>query len=63
QPGVGAALWGARRPDQLDALPGALELTLDAATLADIDRIVAEEVTDPVGPEFMAPPLTVGAAG
>jgi aryl-alcohol dehydrogenase-like predicted oxidoreductase len=63
QPGVGAALWGARRPDQLDALPGALELRLDAATLAEIDRIVTQEVTDPVGPEFMAPPLTVGAAG
>jgi aryl-alcohol dehydrogenase-like predicted oxidoreductase len=63
QSGVGAALWGARRPDQLDALPGALDLTLDAATLAEIDRIVAEEVHDPVGPEFMAPPLTVGAAG
>jgi aryl-alcohol dehydrogenase-like predicted oxidoreductase len=61
QPGVGAALWGARRPDQLDALPDALGFTLDAATKADIERIVNEEVPDPIGPEFMAPPLTVAA--
>jgi aryl-alcohol dehydrogenase-like predicted oxidoreductase len=57
QPGAGVALWGARRPDQLDALPGALGFTLDEKTKAEIDRIVAEEVSDPVGPEFMAPPL------
>lgn len=59
QPGVGAALWGARRPDQLDALPGALDFTLDEATKAEIDRVLTEEVRDPVGPEFMAPPLRV----
>jgi aryl-alcohol dehydrogenase-like predicted oxidoreductase len=57
QPGVGAALWGARRPDQLDALPGALGITLDDATKSEIDRIVTDEVPDPIGPEFMAPPL------
>ena len=61
QPGVGAALWGARRPDQLDALPGALGFTLDDATKAAIERIVTEEVRDPIGPEFMAPPLGVAA--
>jgi aryl-alcohol dehydrogenase-like predicted oxidoreductase len=62
QPGVGAALWGARRPDQLDALPGALDFTLDEAAKAEIDGILAEEVRDPVGPEFMAPPLAVAAS-
>ncbi len=56
QPGVGIALWGARRPDQLDPLPGALGFMLDDKTLADINRIVDEEVKHPVGPEFMAPP-------
>jgi len=61
QPGVGAALWGARRPDQLDALPGALDFTLDESTKVEIDRIVTEEVHDPIGPEFMAPPLGVPA--
>ncbi len=57
QSGVGIALWGARRPEQVDAVPGALGFSLDAQTKAEIDRIVAEEVKDPVGPEFMAPPL------
>jgi hypothetical protein len=30
--------------------------TLDAAAKQEIDRILAETITDPVGPEFMAPP-------
>jgi len=56
QPGVGAALWGARRPDQVDPVSGAFDFSLDASARAEIDRIVSEEVKDPVGPEFMAPP-------
>ncbi|WP_255772261.1 hypothetical protein [Halorhodospira sp. 9628] len=32
------------------------ELELDDAALREIDRILEESVTDPVGPEFMAPP-------
>jgi aryl-alcohol dehydrogenase-like predicted oxidoreductase len=56
QPGVGVALWGARRPNQLDAVPNALDFSLDQDTKAEIDRIINEEVKDPVGPEFMAPP-------
>ena len=31
--------------------------SLDAATRARIDRILSETITDPVGPEFMAPDL------
>ena len=57
QPGVGAALWGARHPEQLDPLPQALGFSLDAQTKAEIDRIIAQEIKDPVGPEFMAPPV------
>ncbi|MFP4129454.1 MAG: aldo/keto reductase [Halorhodospira sp.] len=56
QPGVGVALWGARRPEQLDPLAEIEGLSLDDATLQEVDRILAETVTDPVGPEFMAPP-------
>ena len=56
--GVGAALWGARRPDQLDPLPEILDFSLDQETLDEIDRIITEEIHDPVGPEFMAPPQT-----
>lgn len=50
------ALWGARRPDQLSPIEDALGWRLDDETRAAIDRILAETVTDPVGPEFMAPP-------
>jgi aryl-alcohol dehydrogenase-like predicted oxidoreductase len=56
QQAVSAALWGARQPDQLDPLDGVMGWKLDAAGLAEIDRIVREFVKDPVGPEFMAPP-------
>lgn len=60
RPGVGVALWGARQPAQLDPLPDAFDFSLDAETLAEIHRIVREEVKDAVGPEFMAPPEAVG---
>jgi hypothetical protein len=36
--------------------------TLDQDALGEIDRIVRESVTDPVGPEFMAPPSRSTAA-
>jgi aryl-alcohol dehydrogenase-like predicted oxidoreductase len=55
RPGVSVALWGARRPDQLDAVAGVLGWKLDAAAMSEIDRIVAESVTDPVGPEYLTP--------
>jgi aryl-alcohol dehydrogenase-like predicted oxidoreductase len=61
QPGVSVALWGARRPDQVDAVSGALGFALDDASKREIERIVDEEVTDPIGPEFMAPPLEPSA--
>jgi aryl-alcohol dehydrogenase-like predicted oxidoreductase len=54
--GIGVALWGARRPDQLQAALGVAGWTLDAEMRARIDRILSETITDPVGPEFMAPP-------
>jgi aryl-alcohol dehydrogenase-like predicted oxidoreductase len=56
-PGVGVALWGARRPDQLGALEGAFGFSITKGVRDEIDRIVTEAVTDPVGPDFMAPPL------
>ncbi|BAQ18420.1 aldo/keto reductase [Methyloceanibacter caenitepidi] len=52
------ALWGARRPAQLDAVPEIMGWHVDAETMAEIDAILAKTVTDPVGPEFMAPPRT-----
>jgi aryl-alcohol dehydrogenase-like predicted oxidoreductase len=56
QPAVQTALWGARHPEQLDALDEVLGWSLDAAAQQDIDAIVHQYVVDPVGPEFMAPP-------
>jgi len=56
RPGVGVALWGARRPDQLAPLADAMDFRLDDEAMAAIDAILAETVRDPVGPEFMTPP-------
>jgi aryl-alcohol dehydrogenase-like predicted oxidoreductase len=52
------ALWGARRPDQLKPVSDVMGWSLDSAAMREIDRILAETITDPVGPEFMAPPPT-----
>jgi aryl-alcohol dehydrogenase-like predicted oxidoreductase len=54
--GVTTALWGARRPDQLDPVEAVMGWSLDAEAKSEIERILAETITDPVGPEFMAPP-------
>ncbi|ASW03264.1 aldo/keto reductase [Paraburkholderia aromaticivorans] len=50
------ALWGARRPAQLDGIEAVFGWRLDEKAFAQIDTIVAQFVKDPVGPEFMAPP-------
>lgn len=50
------ALWGARKPEQITAVQDAFGWTLSADDMAAIDAVVAQNVTDPVGPEFMAPP-------
>jgi aryl-alcohol dehydrogenase-like predicted oxidoreductase len=55
RPGISVALWGARRPDQLDAVAGVMGWKLDTNTMEEIDRIVAQSVTDPVGPEYLTP--------
>jgi aryl-alcohol dehydrogenase-like predicted oxidoreductase len=59
--GVGAVLWGARRPDQVEAVGGAFDFQLDGTAFDEVERILAEEIRDPVGPEFMAPPLVTDA--
>jgi aryl-alcohol dehydrogenase-like predicted oxidoreductase len=56
------ALWGARRPSQLDGFEEAFGWTLDEKAFQQIDAIVAHFVKDPVGPEFMAPPQRALAA-
>jgi aryl-alcohol dehydrogenase-like predicted oxidoreductase len=54
--GSTAALWGARRPGQLEPIEEVFGWSLDTAAKTEIDRILRESITDPVGPEFMAPP-------
>jgi aryl-alcohol dehydrogenase-like predicted oxidoreductase len=56
QQGPTIALWGARRPDHLDAIADVFDWTLGADDLARIDSLISEHVRDPIGPEFMAPP-------
>jgi aryl-alcohol dehydrogenase-like predicted oxidoreductase len=53
--GISAALWGGRRPDQLQPTIPVAGWTLAADVRAKIDRILSQTITDPVGPEFMAP--------
>jgi aryl-alcohol dehydrogenase-like predicted oxidoreductase len=60
--GITTALWGARHPDQLQPVDEATGWWLDAPTMTEIDRILRETITDPVGPEFMAPPARSVAA-
>jgi aryl-alcohol dehydrogenase-like predicted oxidoreductase len=56
QPGVTNALWGARRPQQLDPVSEIDGWSLDQEAMDTIDGILERCITDPVGPEFMAPP-------
>jgi aryl-alcohol dehydrogenase-like predicted oxidoreductase len=55
------ALWGARRPEQLAPVQEAMGWRIDSAAMAEIDRILRETITNPVGPEFMAPPDRLAA--
>ena len=54
--GISVALWGGRHPDQVGAALGVAGWSLNDAERALIERTVNAAVTDPVGPEFMAPP-------
>jgi aryl-alcohol dehydrogenase-like predicted oxidoreductase len=57
QPGVGIALWGARRPEQLAPIKAVSGWFLTKPDFAAIDTILRSSVRNPVGPEFMAPPV------
>ncbi len=54
--GADIALWGPRKPSQLDVIRDMSGWQLKEDALKEIDRIIDETITDPVGPEFMAPP-------
>jgi aryl-alcohol dehydrogenase-like predicted oxidoreductase len=59
--GSGFALWGARRPDQLDPVDAVYGWKLDETAMNEIDRILKDHIKQPVGPEFMAPPERAAA--
>jgi aryl-alcohol dehydrogenase-like predicted oxidoreductase len=54
--GVEVALWGARRPDQLEAVDELWNWSLSQEDMAEIEQILDNNIEEPVGPEFMAPP-------
>ena len=54
--GITSALWGARHPNQLKPVDEVSGWSVDEGDKAEIDFILSKLVTDPVGPEFMAPP-------
>lgn len=55
--GVTCALWGARKPEQLDAISGCVGFTLTKEQCDEMEAIVAKYVPVQVGKEFLAPPL------
>jgi aryl-alcohol dehydrogenase-like predicted oxidoreductase len=55
------ALWGARRADQLAPIADVVGWHIDRPAMEEIDRILRETISDPVGPEFMAPPDRLAA--
>jgi aryl-alcohol dehydrogenase-like predicted oxidoreductase len=60
--GITTALWGARNPNQLLPVDEVSGWQLDAPAKAEIDRILRETISEPIGPEFMAPPARSVAA-
>ena len=56
QPGVSVALWGARHPEQLAPLREVIGWSLGKSDFDAINAIIRENIHNPVGPEFMAPP-------
>jgi aryl-alcohol dehydrogenase-like predicted oxidoreductase len=50
------ALWGARSTSQLVAVEESMGWELTPADYEAVDKILAETIRDPIGPEFMAPP-------
>ncbi len=54
--GSEVALWGGRKPEQMEPLSRVFGWKLESDDLKRVDRILDEKIKDPVGPEFMAPP-------
>lgn len=55
----GIALWGARKPEHLNAVDEAVNLKLDTAIMQKIELILERNIDNPIGVEFMAPAIRV----
>jgi aryl-alcohol dehydrogenase-like predicted oxidoreductase len=56
QQGIEVALWGARKPEQLADIDGTMDWEISDEDMQQIDQILQEEIDNPIGPDFMAPP-------
>ena len=54
--GADVALWGLRKPDQLEGIDEVYGWKIEEDAMQQIDQILQETITKPVGPQFMAPP-------
>jgi len=54
--GVEIAIWGGRRPMQMEPIDEVMGWHVSDDLKEGVDRILSEEIQNPVGPEFMAPP-------
>jgi aryl-alcohol dehydrogenase-like predicted oxidoreductase len=54
--GTSVALWGVRKPEQLDDVKDVWGWKLSSKDFQEIDQILAESLQATLGPEFMAPP-------
>jgi len=52
----GVALWGARKPGQVEPVSEVMGWHISERDMADIDGMLDSVITQPVGPGFMAPP-------
>ena len=51
------ALWGARKPEQLENIDKIEGWKLSESDFEEIDKMISALVKNPIGPQFMAPPL------
>lgn len=54
--GPTVALWGARRPDQLNPINEIDGWHIDPASKGDVDAILQRCIKNPISPDFMMPP-------
>jgi aryl-alcohol dehydrogenase-like predicted oxidoreductase len=51
------ALWGARTPNQLDPIDDMMGWSISPEHMTAIDAILSDAIDEPIGPDYLAPPL------